>query len=176
MCYNVCIPREGIVMYAAGEHLVHPGQGVCIVDDITGEGEKFYQLIPVGVRNPMRISFPVANEDRLRPVLSRDEAETLIARYDELEVDERSAGSPAAEEERFRDELRRGTCEDAICIIKTIRARIAAAQANKRKAPVAFERVLKHATQRAYVELSIALDCTIDDVAARFDDVMATCD
>lgn len=162
-------------MYAAGEYLVHPGQGVCIVDDITGEGaeaERFYQLIPVGVRNPMRISFPVSGEDRLRPVLTREEAEDLISRYGELEIDERTTGSPAAEEDRFRDELRRGNCEDAVCIIKTIRARIVAAQANKRKAPVAFERVLKHATQRAYVELSIALDCSIDDVAARMDEVM----
>lgn len=162
-------------MYAAGEHLVHPGQGVCIVDDITGEEEKFYQLIPVGVRNPMRISFPVSGEDRLRPVLSRDEAEALFSRYAELPIDETTTGSPAAEEERFRDELRRGTCEDAICIIKTVRGRIASAQASKRKAPVAFERVLKLATQRAYIEMSIALDCSVDDVAARFDAVMDDC-
>lgn len=159
-------------MYAVGEYLVHPGQGVCIVDDITGSGDKFYQLIPVGVRNPMRISFPVSGEDRLRPVLSREAAERLIERYGELEIDTQSTGSPASEEERFRDELRRGSCEDAVCIIKTIRARIVAAQASKRKAPVAFERVLKVATQRAYTELSVALDCTIDEVSERFEVVM----
>lgn len=153
-------------MYAVGEYLVHPGQGVCVVDDITDTHGKTYQLIPVGMRNPMRISFPASEEERLRPVLSREEAEQLIASYDEIEIDTQVMGSPALEEERFRDELRRGSCADALRIVKTIRARIAEAQANKRKAPVAFERVLKLSTQRSFTELAVALDCTVDEVQA----------
>lgn len=156
-------------MYAVGEYLVHPGQGVCVVDDITDAHGTTYQLVPVGVRNPMRISFPVSEENRLRPVLSRDEAHALIADYDGIEIDTKVMGSPALEEERYREELRRGDCRDAVRIVKTIRARIAEAQANKRKAPVAFERVLKLSTQRAFTELAVALDCTVDEVRAMFD-------
>ena len=94
-------------MYAVGEYLVHPGQGVCVVEDITDTNGKTYQLVPVGMRNPMRISFPASEEDRLRPVLSREEAEQLIASYDQIEIDTQVMGSPALEEERYRDEIRR---------------------------------------------------------------------
>lgn len=156
-------------MYAVGEYLVHPGQGVCVVEALTDANGMSYQLVPVGRRNPMRISFPVSEEERLRPVLSREEAEQLIASYDEIEIDTQVMGSPALEEERYRDEMRRGNCEDAVRIVKTIRARIAEAQANKRKPPVAFERVLKQATQRSFTELSVALDCTTEDVQAMFE-------
>ena len=160
-------------MYAAGEYLVHPGQGVCIVDDITGEGDQSYQLVPVGVRNPMRISFPVSGDERLRPVISPDEALCLIKDYDGIEIDTETQGSPALVEERFRDEIRRGTCYDAVRVIKTIRARIAEALANKRKAPVAFERILKHAKQRAFIELSISLDRTTDEIEQMFEAMWA---
>ena len=155
-------------MYAVGEYLVHPGQGVCVVDDIADTHGTTYQLVPVGVRNPMRISFPASEESRLRPVLSADEAKELIAGYDDIEIDTKVMGSPALEEERFREELRRGDCRDALRIVKTVRARIAEAQANKRKAPVAFERVLKLSSQRAYTELAVALGCTVDEVQAMF--------
>ena len=158
-------------MYAVGEYLVHPGQGVCIVDDITGERDQSYQLIPIGVRNPMRISFPVSGDNRLRPVINREDALCLIEQYDEIEIDTETQGSPALVEERFRDEIRKGTCYDAVRIIKTIRARIAEALANKRKAPVAFERILKHAKQRAFIELSISLDCTTDEIEQKFEAV-----
>ena len=74
-------------MYQAGEYIVHPGQGVCIVDEIVAEPQETYMLLPVGTRNPMRISFPVASESRLRPVLSRGEAEALIGEYPQMDVD-----------------------------------------------------------------------------------------
>ena len=72
-------------MYAVGDYIVHPGQGVCRVEEITAEPAASYQLLPVAQRHPMRISFPVASEDRLRPVLSRDEATRIIKEHrDEL--------------------------------------------------------------------------------------------
>ena len=57
-------------MYSVGDYLVHPGQGVCQVRDVTSGPQAVYQLLPIGKRHPVHISFPVANEGRLRPVLS----------------------------------------------------------------------------------------------------------
>ena len=65
-------------MYAIGEYLVHPGQGVCRVEGVTEGPQAVYQLLPVGKLHPVHISFPVADEGRLRPVLSRSEAERII--------------------------------------------------------------------------------------------------
>lgn len=155
-------------MYAVGDYIVHPGQGVCIVDEITAGPSGTYQLLPVGQRHPMRISFPVASEDRLRPVLSRDEAQQIIDTYPAIEVDTFSAKSNSLEEEHFRAEIRQGSCLDSVRIAKTFRSRIAAAHANNKKPPVAYERILKHASERSLIELAVALETTPEDVKAIF--------
>ena len=160
--------REEGCVYTVGDYIVHPGQGVCLVDEITSGPSECYLLLPVGQRHPMRISFPVASEDRLRPVLSESEARAVIEVYPSLELDTFTAKSNALEEEHFRNEIRQGTCPDTVRIVKTFRAHIAQIRANNKKPPVAYERILKHATERSLTELSVALDTTVDDVRGRF--------
>lgn len=155
-------------MYTVGDYIVHPGQGVCLVDEISSEPAECYLLLPVGQRHPMRISFPVASEGRLRPVLSDAEARAVIESYPTLESDPFTAKSNALEEEHFRNEIRQGTCLDAVRIVKTFRTRIAQVRANNKKPPVAYERILKLATERSLTELSVALGTTVDDVRGRF--------
>ena len=75
-------------MYAVGDYIVHPGQGVCQVKDVTESPNALYQLLPIGQRHPVHISFPVASEDRLRPVLTRDEAEKIIDDYPRMQLDD----------------------------------------------------------------------------------------
>ena len=93
---------------------------------------------------------------------------TVIEAFPTLELDPFTAKSNALEEEHFRNEIRQGTCLDAVRIVKTFRARIAQVRANNKKPPVAYERILKHATERSLTELSVALDTTVDDVRDRF--------
>ena len=156
-------------MYQIGEYIVHPGQGVCKVDEIVSEPQETYLLLPVGLRNPVRISFPVASEDRLRPVLSREEAEELIGGYGDLEVDDYTERSLALEEEHFKREIRQGTCRDWVRIVKTFRHRIADVRARNKRPPVAYERILKQASERSLAELGIALGITTDEVRLLFE-------
>lgn len=156
-------------MYHVGEYIVHPGQGVCKVDEIRLEPFETYMLLPVGARNPVRISFPVASEGRLRPVLSKDEAEALIVEYARLPLDTFTERSVALEEEHFKDQIRRGTCRDSVQVVKTFRARIAEVRARNKKPPVAYERILKQASERSLSELAVALGITTDDVRALFE-------
>ena len=121
-------------MYAVGEYVVHPGQGVCRVEEITAEPAASYQLLPITQRHSMRISFPVSSEDRLRPVLTHDEAARIIDSYPD--------------------------------IVKTLRSRIADVRAHNKKPPVAYERVLKHASERSLSELAVALGTSVEDVKA----------
>lgn len=155
-------------MYAIGEYLVHPGQGVCRVEDVTEGPRAVYQLLPVGKRHPVHISFPVANEARLRPVLSRSEAEDIIESYPAIEVEQFQARNNALEEEHYRNEMRQGSCLDSVRIVKTFRARIADLSARNKKPPVAYERILKEASERSCAELAVALDCTPEDVVVLF--------
>jgi CarD family transcriptional regulator len=155
-------------MYEVGEFIVHPGQGVCRVDEVVDEPQQTYMLMPLMGRHPIRISFPVSGEDRLRPVVSRDEAQSLIEGYDSLGIVEYEGRSGALEEEFFRGEIRRGTCRDSIRIVKTFRARIAEVRSRNKKPPVAYERILKQASERSLAELSVALEMSVEDVVALF--------
>ena len=152
-------------MYSVGDYLVHPGQGVCQVKDVTDGPQAVYQLLPIGKRHPIHISFPVANERRLRPVLSRAEAEQIIEDYPTIEVESFQARNNSLEEEHYRTEMRQGSCRDSVRIVKTFRARIAELSARNKKPPVAYERILKEARERSCSELAVALGCTPDDVA-----------
>ena len=156
-------------MYQVGEYIVHPGQGVCKVDEIVEEPQETYMLLPVGTRNPIRISFPVSGEARLRPVLSRDEAEALIDEYAVMDVDPFTERSLALEESHFKDTIRRGTCRDSVRVVKTFRRRIAEVRSRNKKPPVAYERILKQASERSLSELAIALGSTPEDVRAIFE-------
>ncbi len=156
-------------MYNIGEYIVHPGQGVCRVEGVVDEPMAVYQLMPVGSRHPMRITFPVASEGKLRPVLTRDEAVELIDQYPDMKVDEYTGRSNALEEEHFKREIRQGTCRDTMRIVKTFRFRIAQTRARNKKPPVVYERILKQASQRSLEELSIALEMSVDDVRMLFE-------
>jgi CarD family transcriptional regulator len=156
-------------MYQVGEYIVHPGQGVCKVDEIVSEPQGTYMLMPVGGRHPMRISFPVSGEARLRPVLSRGEAEELIGEYAQMDTDSFTERSLALEEEHFKNTIRRGTCRDSVRVVKTFRKRIAEVRARNKKPPVAYERILKQASERSLSELAVALGTTQEDVRALFE-------
>ena len=96
-------------MFSVGEYIVHPGQGVCKVEAIKTEPMEVYQLLPIGQRNPMRISFPIASAAKLRPVLSREEAEEIIEQYPSMQLDGFVGRSNALEEEHFKQEIRTGS-------------------------------------------------------------------
>ena len=161
-------------MYNVGEYIVHPGQGVCRIEELVTEPMEAYRLLPIGMRHPTYIRFPVANSDKLRRVLTRDEAEELIEEYPSMQVDNYTDRSNALEEEHFKQEIRKGTCRDSVRIVKTFRLRIAETRARNKKPPVVYERILKQASQRSLEELSCALDLPVEDVKMlfekRFDD------
>ena len=151
-------------MYKVGQYVVHPGQGVCKVEAIEDDPQATYMLMPVGGRHPMRISFPVASEGRLRPVIGRKQAEQIIGEYTELPLEELYSRSNALEEERFKTELRRGSCRDAVRIAKTFRTRIEQVKASNKRPPVAYERIFKQASERSLQELAVAMGVSEDDV------------
>ena len=151
-------------MYDIGEYLVHPGQGVCRVEGVTAGPQAVYQLLPVGKPHPVHISFPIANEARLRPVLTRPEAEKIIELYPSIEPESYTARNNSLEEEHYRSEMREGTCQDCVRVLKTFKARISELAARNKRPPVAYERILKEARERSLSELAVALGCTPEDV------------
>lgn len=155
-------------MYEIGAYIVHPGQGVCKIDSVVADPDPTYMLLPVTSTHGMKISFPVANEDRLRPVLSPEEARRIIDEYPSMEPETHTERSNALEEQYYKEEIRQGDCRDSVRIVKTIRLRIDDLQRRGKRPPVAYERVLKRASERSLTELAVALGMTTDDVVALF--------
>ena len=52
---------------------------------------------------------------------------------------------------------------------ETFRARIEDLSQRNKKPPVAYERILKQAEERSRLEMSVALGCAPEDVAALFE-------
>ncbi|MCI1667931.1 MAG: CarD family transcriptional regulator, partial [Olsenella sp.] len=100
--------------------------------------------------------------------LSAEEARAIIDEYPTMEVESYSEHSGTLEEQHFKDEIRRGSCQDSVRIVKTFRERIDEVKSRNKKPPVAFDRILKLATARSLQELSVALDTTPEDVQALF--------
>ena len=86
-----------------------------------------------------------------------------------MQVDNYTDKSNALEEEHFKQEIRQGTCRDSMRIVKTFRLRIAQTRARNKKPPVAYERILKQASQRSLEELSVALEMPVEDVRLLFE-------
>ena len=56
-------------MRAVGEFCVHPGQGVCLVENVVSEPTPAYVLSPIGQKHPVQIVFPLDQEFRLRDLI-----------------------------------------------------------------------------------------------------------
>ena len=139
------------------------------MEGLVSEPVEAYRLLPIGIPPPTFIRFPVANAGKLRPVLTYKEAMELIEEYPDMQVDDYTDKSNALEEEHFKQEIRQGTCRDSMRIVKTFRFRIAQTRARNKKPPVAYERILKQASQRSLEELSVALEMSVDDVRLLFE-------
>ena len=120
---------------------------------------------------PAQRLYLILIEDIIGKFRLMDEAEDIIAQYPTMQVDEFTNKSNALEEEHFRDEIRLGSCRDSVRVVKTFRTRIAEVKARNKKPPVAYERILKQASERSLSELAVALDSTPDDVRVLFEDI-----
>lgn len=159
-------------MFEIGDFIVHPGQGVCRVDAIEEGATPAYKLMPVGGRNPMMIVYPIASEKNLRPVLSAEEATSLIDGFPTMALDGFHDRSAVLEEKHFKQVIRHGSCEDVVRIAKTFQERIKDVEAKNKKPPVIYERIYKEARDRSLEELSVALGEDEEQLTARFDNAI----
>lgn len=151
-------------MYSVGDYVVHPGQGVCHIRAVTEKPEAQYELVSLEQRNAVHLSYPVSQEERLRPIVSKDQAQILIEQYSELEPTHFDARSTALEEQHYKQTIRHGSCKDSMRIVKTFSERIQEMVKDNKKPPVCYERILKRAQERSFSELAVALGCSMQDI------------
>lgn len=152
-------------MYSVGDRIVYGENGVCTVCRIAplsmsgaGKDKLYYHLSPL-VGSGTYFT-PVDSGAFMRPVISREEAEALIAAIPSIEPaicnDSRFNHVDAFYKELFKLH----TCEALVAIVKGLRIRIAGKKTRSSRA----EATMRRARDMLHGELSVALGLDIADV------------
>ncbi len=152
-------------MFEIGDKIIYGENGVCIVEkiaplDITGASKDklYYYLRPlIGTGQYFA---PVDGGAFMRPVMSREEAESLIAAIPGIEPavchDNRFNHVDAFYKELFKLH----TCEALVSIVKGLQSRMSSRKSKSSRA----EATMRRAKDMLHGELSVALEMQIDDV------------
>lgn len=155
-------------MFSIGDRVIHPGQGLCTVVGFKDEPSPVIILEAGSGRQTTRLMYPAASaEKNLHPPVDKAEALKVIESYASIECDPHTEHNSGQEEAYFKGLLKRGV-PYSVMVAKTMRTRIAAAEARGHKPSAYFTRVLREAQRRSLEELACALDSTPEDVAAMF--------
>ena len=111
-------------MYKEGEYIVYGLNGVCRVESITTLDMKdvpkdveYYSLIPLGQGGKIYVRVDSA-QDKMRPVISKSEAELLIKQIDEIEAIKIT--NEKTVEELYKSCMRSYDCTEWVRLIKCI--------------------------------------------------------
>ncbi len=156
-------------MYEVGQLVQYGGTGVCRVEEIKvqdfpGVGQRLYYVLHP-LYKACVISVPVDSDKVfMRPIISREEAERLIARIPSLHCQAfhgRAARDLAAHYEAL---LERHDCQDWIELTMSIHAKKESMQQQKRRFGSVDERFLKQGEDLLFGELAAALDIPREEV------------
>lgn len=158
-------------MFARQDLVIYGGEGVCRVVDIgpstvpgTDKNRLYYTLAPL--HRTGQVITPVDTRVLMRPILTRQEAQELLAHLTELEPDKLTAVSPRMMKEHYQAVVSSYDCGDTVRLIRTVALRRAEALRRGKKPSQMDERYLKRAEDQLYGELGAALDIPREDVAA----------
>ena len=157
-------------MFDIGDLLFYGTNGVCRVSEIcaspfdTNDTRQFYKLTPVAENTSLVIYTPVDNTQVImRPLISKIEAEALVARIPDIE--KVTVSVEKHRKEAYRDTIREGNPEGYVKIIKTVRARREYFKRTRRRVPD-LDNDFEHTARTClYGELSTVLGISRDEVS-----------
>lgn len=154
-------------MFSIGEHVIHPGQGVCTVTGFDEDTPTPMIILECKQGHAKtRMKYPLSQSDRLHPAISREDAENLIEHYEDLECDPFTERNSSLEETHFKQLIKEGAPE-TVRVAKTMRQRIRQAERQAKKPSSYYARVFKEARRRSLEELAVAIGCSEEDIAQR---------
>lgn len=153
-------------MFKIGEHVIHPGQGVCTVTGFKDSPTPIIELEAHSGHSKTKLLYPLSQVDRLHACIDKDRAEELLSGYDSIACDSFTERNSSLEESYFKQLLKQGA-PTTIQVAKTMRCRIHDAESQAKKPSSYYMRILKEAHRRSVEELAVALGVSEDDVEAR---------
>lgn len=157
-------------MFQKDDLIIYGDTGVCRVEavgtpadiPVSDKNKLYYTLTPVRGRGV--VYTPVDSKVYMRPVMTRQEAEDLIARIPSIREAVYDNQNLKLLSSNYQASLQTHRCEDLICLIKTVYAKNQAfARSGKRLGQI-DQRYWKRAEELLYGELSAALDIPFEAV------------
>ena len=158
-------------MFEVGEHIIHPGQGVCTVTGFKDGNPPMMILEAKKGHSHTRLLYPVSQSEKLHPAISSHDAEHVLSCYATLECDPFTERNSSLEETYFKQRLKLGAPE-TIRVAKTMRHRIHEAQLRDKKPSSYYQRILKEAHRRSVEEIAVALNISEEEAEQRITTVI----
>lgn len=162
-------------MYQVGEKVIYGSNGVCEIDEIkmievphTYEEKAYYVMKPIF--QECRISVPVDTKVFMRYVISREEAEALIAQAPQVDAQPYYNTALRQLQDYYENRIGTHDCNDLLELIISLYRKRAAVLAQKRKFGAIDERYMKRAEDLLFGELAVALEITKGEVRKRIAD------
>lgn len=156
-------------MFEVGSLVVYGSDGVCRVEKVgpldMREAQKdveYYTLSPL--YHGGTIFTPVDTKVLMRPVITREEAEDLIAHIPEIQGETCLSRNPRLLHEHYQLSLKSGDCVELVKLIRTIYAKGREAEGKGRHLGQVDERSRKQAMDMLHGELAVALGIPVDQV------------
>ena len=156
-------------MFEVGSLVVYGSDGVCRVEKVgpldMREAQKdveYYTLSPL--YHGGTIFTPVDTKVLMRPVITREEAEDLIAHIPEIQGETCLSRNPRLLHEQYQLSLKSGDCVELVKLIRPIYAKGREAEGKGRRLGQVDERSRKQAMDMLHGELAVALGIPVDQV------------
>lgn len=152
--------KRGKYMYKKDDYVLYQRK-VCKVKEIKenyAKGESYYCLVPV-IDPTLQIHIPITT-DKIKNILTKDEALALIAKLPSIEPLKTTDKNI---ERDYKELLNTGNREDIVKIIKTAYLRNKKRIDEKKKIGSRDDEYFKTAEKYLYTELAVALGMTYDE-------------
>lgn len=152
-------------MFQVDDLIIYGGTGVCRVTAVdTREGRSFYTLDPV--YGTETIYVPADAKVFMRPVLTRAEAEDLIAQIPSIDAESVAGKNLQLLGRYYQEALQSHQCTDLIRLIKTIYNRNNSTGRDTKKPYKLDETYRKRAEDLLHGELAVSLEIPREGVEA----------
>lgn len=157
-------------MFEKGSLMIYDTTGVCRVEDIgipaglpvANKDKKYYKLAPVFGTGTIYI--PVDTKVFMRPVISKEEAESLVRRIPEIRTDICESHNQKVLEDHYKASLSSHECEDLVQLIKTVYTKKRNLERSGKKTGKTDTQYMKRAKALLHEELSVALEIPVEEV------------
>lgn len=159
-------------MYKKGEYVIYGNNGICQIVNIgvpvgtpmARSGKEYYTLTPVfGSGN---IYAPLDTKVFMRPILTKEQAEDLIAQIPEIQGEAFEGKDVRALSEKYKGCLDTHQCEDLVKLIKTVYIKEKTMVESGKKLAKTEQEFGKLAKELLHREFSVALEVPYEEVEA----------